>query len=248
MSLFGKGNHYNHNALRRYVASFGSLFSDLYILRGDDYILVPIKYKYGNMYDKAAQDETRDTQTIAKVVPAMAFSLVSLDLDETRETQKYNNYNSNTVLADNTSEYTLSRTPYNIGMTLDIRTKNIDDMLQIVEQILGVFRSDITISYQDTRGVINIEQDIVVSLDGIDMDDNMEDYLSNRYVSYQLSFTVRGYLYGKTFRTGIVRTFALNGDIGGELIRLLTSEYKDPEQELKDKLESLTNSLSSLQV
>lgn len=248
MSLFGKENHFNHTALRRYVATFGSLFSDLYIVRGLEYIQVPIKYKFGNMYDKVQQDETRDTQTISKVLPAMAFSLVSLDLDETRAAQSYNNYNANTALANNTSEYTLGRKPYNIGMTLDIRTKNIDDMLQIVEQILGVFGSDITISYQDTRGVINLEQDITISLDSIDMDDNSDDFLNNRYVSYTMGFTIRGYLYGKSFSAGIVRSFALNGDVDGELVRLFTAEFKDPNQDLKDKLESLNNSLSSLQV
>ena len=68
----------------------------------------------------------------------MSFEFTSLTYDPSRKTTK-------TVFPDTTPDGSevkrvYSPVPYNMGFTLSIYTKLIDDMLQIVEQILPYFQ------------------------------------------------------------------------------------------------------------
>jgi hypothetical protein len=202
-TLFGENNYFYHASVRRYVSLFGTLFTDIFIKRKSDdgtkeeTIKVPIKYGNGNMYLKVAQDQTRDTKQIARTLPAIAFELENLYKDVSRKTNPMNRIQNVNLDANGTRDWQFNRIPYNFLFALTIRTKNTDDMLQIVEQIVPAFDGNLSVSIMDTTGVI-VEQDIIISLEEISIQDNFDDEMQSRLIEYKITFELRGYLYKRT--------------------------------------------------
>jgi hypothetical protein len=85
---------------------------------------------------------------------------------------------------------------------LVIRTKNTDDMLQLVEQIVPAFDGNLSVTIQDTTGV-DVEQDIIIVLDEIAMSDDYDEEMQSRLIEYKITFELKGYLYKRT-QTGLV--------------------------------------------
>jgi hypothetical protein len=208
MKLFGLDNHFYHASVRRYVALFGSLFTDIHIKRvageREDIIQVPIKYGNGNMYMKVPQDDTRDAKKHSRVLPAMAFVLDNMYKDVHRKTNALNRIQSTAITKDGKKNFQLNRIPYNFVFELAIITKNTDDMLQIAEQIIPVFDSNLSVTIEDTTGV-SVEQDIIISLTEIEMKDNYDDEMKNRLVEWKITFELRGFLYKRTQSNFVVK-------------------------------------------
>ena len=212
MGLFGLENHFYHGSTRRYVSLFGSLFSDIYIKRvsddgtREDNIKVPIRYGNGNMYLKVPQDGSRETKQVSKVLPAMAFQLDNIYKDVNRKTNPMNRI-QHATFEDKTSDtrrFQLNRVPYNFIFELKIRTKNTDDMLQIVEQIVPAFDGNVSVTVNDTTGVV-LEQDIIIVLDEVSMEDNFDEEMQSRLIEWTLTFELKGHMYKRTQDGLIVR-------------------------------------------
>ena len=223
MELFGRDKFFYHGSLRRYVALFGSLFTDVYIRRASDakeeYIKVPIRYGNGNMYLKAPQDGSREVKQVSRILPAMSFELDNVYKDVSRKTHPLNRVQHPTHFTDtiiSTPEnydvtkrnFQLNRIPYNFIFKLVIRTKNTDDMLQIVEQIVPAFDGNLSVTIQDTTGV-PVEQDITVILDEISPHDNYEEEMQSRLIEWTLTFEMKGYLYKRTQQGLVIKEVEL---------------------------------------
>lgn len=201
MKLFGLENHFYHSSVRRYVALFGSLFTELYIKRTagekEEFILVPIKYGSGNMYLKAPQDETRDIHQHGRSLPAMAFQLESMYKDVDRKTNPMNIIQQTEIEANGKKNFQYNRVPYNFVFELDIITKNTDDMLQIIEQVLPAFDGNLSVTIEDTTG-LSVEQDIIIRVQEIEIKDNYDDEMKSRLLEWKITFELKGYLYKRT--------------------------------------------------
>ena len=125
--------------------------------------------------------------------------------------------------ASGNRNWQFNRIPYNFLFALTIRTKNTDDMLQIVEQIVPAFDGNLSVTIEDTTG-IEIEQDIIISLEEIAIEDNFDDEMQSRLIEYKITFELRGFLYKKPQSTMILKEvdiqtalsdtgFVLNTDI-----------------------------------
>lgn len=244
MKLFGLDNHFYHASVRRYVALFGSLFTDIYIKRfsddgkREDNILVPIKYGNGNMYMKVAQDETRDNMKHARVLPAMAFSLDNIYKDVNRKTNAMNRIQQTEVGKDGTKNYQLNRIPYNFIFELMIATKNTDDMLQIIEQIIPAFDGNLSVTIQDTTGV-NVEQDIIITLSELDIKDNYDDEMKNRLIEWKITFELKGYLYKRTQNAFVIKEIDIFS--GMTLENMFSTDVILPFEDENRKQDVLTN-------
>lgn len=212
MELFSLENHFYHGSVRRYVALFGNIFSNIHIKRKssdetrEDVIKVPIRYGAGNMYLKVAQDATRETNQISKILPAMSYQIDNIYKDINRKTNPMNRiqnatYKSN-LSGGETRQFQLNRIPYNFIFELVIRAKNTDDILQIVEQIIPSFDGNLSVSISDTTGVLT-EQDIIISLQEITMEDNYSDEMQSRLIEWKITFELKGHLYKRT-QTGLI--------------------------------------------
>jgi hypothetical protein len=100
--------------------------------------------------------------------------------------------------------------PYNILINLYIYSKNSDDALQIVEQILPYFNPDFNLTIKAVPE-LNIKHDIPITLDNIDFTDNYDgEFTERRAIVWTLSFTMKTNFYGPTSKQGVIRTAKVN--------------------------------------
>tara|TARA_B110000914_G_scaffold110339_1_gene96580 strand:- start:1042 stop:1593 length:552 start_codon:yes stop_codon:yes gene_type:complete len=150
-------------------------------------------------------------------LPRMGFEITSLELDSTQKLAK-----RNVIVESHASDATKKKTikhqvAYNINVSLYILTKNQDDGLQIVEQILPYFQPEYNLTINPVSGFA-YKQDVPIILTGVTMSDDYEgDFVTRRALIYQLDFTMKMKFFGPTGNQGVIRTvnIDLNGNSGG---------------------------------
>jgi len=89
---------------------------------------------------------------------------------------------------------------------LYIATKNIDDGLQIIEQIIPFFTPEFTITFETIDGV-DEKTDMPIVLNGVTTEDNYEGNMEeDRMIIHTLTFTAKVFLAGPVKRSGVIRT------------------------------------------
>ena len=100
--------------------------------------------------------------------------------------------------------------PYNLEIELAILSKNQDDGLQILEQILPQFHPSLNVSIEiidETKE----ERDIAIVLNGVGYQDDYEgDYTTRRTLIWTLNFTVKTYLFGPVSAQRDIRKVTLD--------------------------------------
>lgn len=247
-AIFGLDNFFYHASVRRYVALFGTIFSDIYIQRTSadgtkqDTIKIPIQYAAGNMYLKASQDpELREQKQISRILPAMAFNLENIYKDVSRKTNPMNRIVNTTLDSSGQKQFQFNRIPYNFLFDLTIRTKNMDDMLQIVEQVIPAFDGNLSVTIQDTTGVA-VDQDIIISVEEIDMKDDYDEEMQTRLIEYKITFELKGYLYKRTQNSLVIREIDIQKALWPDAYVIETDAVTDqtPIQGVRDNLDKLS--------
>ena len=251
IQLFGKQNHFYHASIRRYVALFGSLFSDIYIKRvaengKEEYVGVPIRYSSGNMYSKVEQDESREINKVARILPAMGFTLETIYKDKDRKTNAMNRIVESAVNPDGTKKFQFNPIPYNFLFTLAIRTKNSDDMLQIVEQIVPSFDGNLSVTIEDTTG-ISVERDIIIILNEITSEDNWDADVQGRLIDWKITFELKGYLHKRTQNKLVIKEIDLidiSNEFDPQVIDIITDQ--DGLNNTQENLSRITNQIEEI--
>ena len=211
------GGHFYHATMRKSVAVFGTLFNNMNVIRKDgsggilNQIKVPLAYGPKQKFLARLDQEAGFEAPLAIKLPRMAFEITSLEIDDTQKLQKKNKI-VETHASDITKRKTISHyTSYNIGMSLYILTKNQDDGLQLVEQILPYFQPDYTVTIKPVDN-FDLKQDVPIVLDSVSIDDQYEgEFTERRVLTYQLDFTMKMKFYGPTADVGLIRE--INVDI-----------------------------------
>jgi len=213
--MFG---YFYHNTIRKYVVAFGTLFNNVQIERptengGKQRIRVPLSYAAKEKYIRRLQEGleiliTEDNQQglWTGFLPRMSFEITDIQYDPLR---KRNTLSKNRVYEPTSDKlaYNYAEVPYNFDFTLNILTRKMDDGLQIVEQIIPYFAPEFTLSLDladfaqkiDVPIVMNgFQQNIEFEGEGSDVD--------IRVVSWQLDFTMRGYIYGPTKNASVIKS------------------------------------------
>ena len=73
----------------------------------------------------------------------MAFELTGFEYDVQRQQNKLHRTIKSASESDGSRGFQYAPAPYNLNFTLSILTKNMNDALQIVEQILPYFKQSI---------------------------------------------------------------------------------------------------------
>lgn len=188
--------------IRSTIVGFGRLFSDIYIERksGDSVngttvqtLQIPLSYGPKEKWLSRIEEDPNLTENAYTILPRMAFEITGYAYDSSRKLNKMNKIRCNT--GTNPSSI-FTPVPYNVDITLSILTKNQEDALQIIEQILPTFTPEYTLSIKAVSGM-NIIQDIPVILNSITATDDYEsDYQTRRSVIHELSFTLKTNLFG----------------------------------------------------
>ena len=210
------GTHFYHATMRKSVAVFGTLFNDISVIRSKadgtvlNQIRVPLAYGPKQKFLTRLDQETGFDATVGIKLPRMAFEMTSLELDTNIKGNKMNK-----IIEDHASDVTKRKsithyTSYNIGMQLNILTKNQDDGLQIVEQILPYFQPEYTVTITPVDSFTH-KQDVPVVLTGVSIDDSYEgDFTERRVLTYTLDFTMKMKFYGPTADQNMIRSISLD--------------------------------------
>jgi len=204
-------NKFYWGTIRRCIVAFGNMFNQITIDRKDangavvQSLRVPLAYAPRQKFLARIQQQPIVEETTYQVVlPRMSFEMTGLVYDPQRRisfVQQNRVVNATTTTLN--TQY--APTPYNMGVSLYVYSKNQDDALQIIEQILPYFNPDYNLTLKAIPSM-NINHDLPILLDNISFDDDYEGDLSTRRsIIWTLSFTLKLNFYGPVVKQGVIR-------------------------------------------
>jgi hypothetical protein len=219
------GRTWSHDTLRKYIIVFGTLFNDIYINRtnttGEVIQTLKIPLTYGpkdKVLARLEQNPTLNNQ-VGIVLPRISFEMISMEYDPTRKLNTLNKLTkqSTTAGSDDEVKYQYQPVPYDMQFEMNILVKNSEDGTRIVEQIVPYFTPDFTVSVNLVPEV-DAPRDIPVILNSITHQDSYEgSFEQRRAVIWTLTFTLKGWLYGPTKKSKLIKyaetTFRLPEDV-----------------------------------
>ena len=195
------GSTFYHETLRKCIVGFGTLFNDIHIIRKDSSgntiqsMKVPLAYGAKQKFLTRLREDPSLTKTVAITLPRIGFEIGQIAYDSTRKLNKIQKVKK-AGSAGNKVDTQYMPVPYNIDFELYAMSKNSDDALQIVEQILPYFQPDYTITINDIVQMSS-KRDVPIVLTGISYEDNYAgEWTERRAIIYTMSFTAKCYLYG----------------------------------------------------
>lgn len=202
-------NEYFYNqSIRAYIAVFGSLFNGIKIQRKGggktEMMPVPVSYSSGQAYLKyTGERDAREKQIprVSKLLPVLMFTLNTFSYDPMRKSNSRERITHTTTNGDgSTVNFVFGRVPYDFEFEVSIKTKNMDDMLQIVEQIVPYFDPALVVTMKDApNSGLTIDQDIRIMMTNVQVDDIYEgDLEDHRLIECTMNFTLQGFLYKRS--------------------------------------------------
>ena len=186
---------YSYNEIfRKTIVSFGTLFNNIEIRRNDEVMKVPLAYGPKQKF-LARLDQNPDptNKRVQITLPRLSFEIGGIEYDSSRKVSPTQKIKFKKDADENKNAY--MPVPYNIGFELAIISKNQDDGLQIIEQILPYFQPDYTVTMIIDRDIMDTKRDIPFILEGVDYDDSYTGALTDkRRIIYTLKFTAKIYL------------------------------------------------------
>ena len=198
------GNYSYHEIFRKTIVAFGTLFNNIELRRQDEVMKVPLAYGPKDKF-LARLDQVPDptNKRVQITLPRIGFEISGVSYDPTRKvapTQKIKIPSTSTK-----NKQMFMPVPYNISFELAIISKNQDDGLQILEQILPVFQPHYNLSIKLVPSM-NETKDVPIVLQNIDYEDSYEgDFATRRAIIYTLQFTAKTFLYGPVTESKIIK-------------------------------------------
>ena len=219
------GRTWNHDSLRKYIIVFGTVFNDIYInrLSATDEVLqtlkVPLTYGPKDKVLARLDQNPQMLNQVGIVLPRISFEMTSLEYDPTRKLNTLNKLTKQSATAgtDDEVKYQYQPVPYDMQFEMNILVKNAEDGTRIVEQIVPYFTPDFTVSVNVVPEV-DSARDIPIILNSITSQDQYEgSFEQRRALIWTLSFTMKGWLYGPTKKSKLIKlaetTFRLPEDV-----------------------------------
>ena len=199
------GQYFYNESFRKTIIAFGSLFNDIAITRKNSAgtevqtLKGPLAYGPKQKFITRLEQDPGDNQAIAMTLPRIGFEIAGFAYDPVRKLnriikKKIVSTEADKKLQQMSVQYT--PVPYDVGFELFIMTKNSDDGIQIVEQILPYFQPEYTVSIKEVPEMDTI-RDVPVVLNSISYEDTYAgDFTERRAIIYTLNFTAKAYVYG----------------------------------------------------
>lgn len=208
-------SYFYYKLTRKYVILFGNMFNNITVKRVNrdtnveiERFKVPIVYAPKEKYFSRLRSDPELERPVQVILPRMSFELVGFNYDPSRK--------QNTMLKQakaNTSSTASSNymgVPYDLNFDLQIYARNVDDGTHIVEQILPYFTPDYTVTV-DMIPELGFLRDVPIILNSVTNEIEHEgNFDAVRYVSWTLSFTMKGYYYGPVTQPKLIRKVIAN--------------------------------------
>lgn len=195
--------------IRKMVVGFGDLFNQITLVRYNpdmseaERFLVPIAYAAKEDYVKRLQEDPDLNKKIQVSLPRMSFQMTGMHYDASR---KLNTNIKNVVATSSGAVSQYNPVPYNFDFELNLYVRNIEDGNQIIEYILPFFTPDYTIKLNlvPEMGII---KEVPVILNDVEMPVDYEGdrFRESRIIIWTLSFTVKGFVFGKVSDVGLIK-------------------------------------------
>ena len=206
------GQQFYHETTRKVVVAFGTLFNGITLVRKDNSgtiqqsMKVPLAYGPRQKYLVRLADDPDLSKSTAVTLPRIGFEIAGISYDPARKLQRVQKFKKVKGAKASQLDTQYMPVPYNIDFELYILSKQSDDALQIVEQILPYFQPDYTVTINDNTDM-GIKRDVPVILNSIAYEDDYQgDFASRRAIIYTLSFTAKFYLYGPVTSSKVIKT------------------------------------------
>ena len=199
------GTHFYNESLRKVIIAFGSLFNNITIIRNDtdgkakQSLKVPLAYGPKQKFIVRLEADPGITQSVGITLPRIGFEIQSFNYDPSRKLnrlikQKKVSPATDKKLKQMSTQYT--PVPYNVNFELFVMTKNSDDGIQIVEQVLPYFQPEYTVTIREVPDM-DIVRDVPIILNNIAYEDTYAgDFVDRRAIIYTFDFTAKAYVYG----------------------------------------------------
>ena len=198
-----QNNPYYWASIRKLVIAFGSIFSDIHVVRFNaagnaiKTILVPCEFgPKEKWYTRNIQDPMPGVNDqLEMILPRIAYEMKGFVYDNSRKLTSTGRTVKALVSDKTTLQTQFNPVPYNFSFETNIMTKTMEDGLQIIEQIIPFFTPDYTITILDIPE-LSLNKDIPIVLNGVSHEDTWDgSFQDRRTVTWTLDFTVKGYLY-----------------------------------------------------
>ena len=199
------GQYFYNESLRKCIIAFGSLFNDIYITRknsaGTDVqsLKVPLAYGPKQKFMVRLDADPNLDQKIAITLPRIGFEIAGFDYDPSRKLnriikrKKVSNTEDKKLKQMSTQH---SPVPYNLNFEMFVMTKNSDDGIQIVEQILPFFQPEYTVTIKEVPEM-DVIRDVPIVLNNISYEDTYTgSFTERRAIIYTFNFVAKAYVYG----------------------------------------------------
>ena len=202
-----------HASIRKYTVLFGTLFNDINISRKSNTeqdqqtFRIPISYGPREKFLARVEEDADLTRGFSISLPRMGFEITDISYDGSRKLSTTHSYvNKNAPGTFNAYTKVYVPVPYNIRFRLSVLVKEAEDATKIVEQILPFFTPDFTVSVKLLDDMPNYVLDIPIVMNSISVEDNYDQsFKVRRSLVWNLDFTMKGYLFGATMPSKIIK-------------------------------------------
>jgi hypothetical protein len=207
--MLGNAHFYNRT-IRKMVIAMGTVLNDIQLVRytkdgltAKEKFKVPLSYGAKEKYITRITSDPTLTKSVAVVVPRISFELTGMSYDSSRKQQT-------TLMNCSTDTNTTSKTqylpvPYDFTFDAAIYVRNTEDGTQILEQILPFFTPDFTVTAKLIPD-LNRSYDLPIILNSVSNEVDYEgDFMTTRLIIWNLSFTVKGYIFPGVKDSKIIR-------------------------------------------
>lgn len=195
-----QNQHFYHRTIRKVVVAFGTLFNNIQLIRytkdlsqEKERFRVPLSYGSKEKYVTRLFSDPNLIKSMSIVVPRISFEMTGLSYDAGRkQLSKVRNFSANNSTRLNTQFVPV---PYNFDFSMSIFVRNTEDGTQILEQILPYFTPDFNVTIDFIPGM-DQKYDLPIILNSVNTTTEYEgDFTSTRYITWDLEFTAKGYIW-----------------------------------------------------
>ena len=207
--MLGNAHFYNRT-IRKIVIAMGTVLNDIQLVRytkdgvtAKEKFKVPLSYGAKEKYLVRINSDPTLTKSVAVVVPRISFELTGLSYDSSRKQQT--TLMNTSVNTNTSSKSQYIPIPYDFSFDVSIYVRNTEDGTQILEQILPFFTPDFTVTANLVPD-LDRSYDLPIILNSVSNEVDYEgDFMSTRLIIWNLTFTVKGYIFPGVKDSKIIR-------------------------------------------
>ena len=196
------GSYFYNETIRKTVIAFGTLFNNIKIKKfandgkAISQIKVPIAYGPMQRFLARIEQQPNFDDNVAINLPRLSFEITSYAYDPSRKSSPITKFTGKG--SDKTKHKKIFLpVPYEIGFRLSFATKQQDDALQIIEQILPHFQPSFNVTVNMLESVEE-KRDVPFTLANVSFVDEYEgDFSTRRFIQYDLDFVAKTYFYSE---------------------------------------------------